>query len=173
MQTTNYELAKRFESRYPKTNYYLQTLLVDTSKLLKYSGKKSFFTGKDKGEKYYISIVKNFGNLLQNMANEYVLTEQIETKEDIFDVLKILFERYSLIFPNWQSEYALLLMIIEQAKETIYTAHKDLFVEILSFMKMQRSKSPNSINTEKQSIDSLIFFEKKKSSYIPNIQDFL
>lgn len=49
MATTDKELANLFISRYPKTNYYMQTILVDVSKYIKNVGKRSFFLGKIKG----------------------------------------------------------------------------------------------------------------------------
>ena len=78
MATTDKELANLFISRYPKTNYYMQTILVDVSKYIKNVGKRSFFSGEDKGDKYIALFYKDFGNLLIWMArSHFIILEKI------------------------------------------------------------------------------------------------
>lgn len=157
MATTDKKLANLFISRYPKTNYYMQTILVDISKYIKNVGKRSFFSGEDKGDKYIALFYKDFGNLLIWMANEFVFTQNIENEDDIFNVVDLLFKRYATIYPNWPREYACIEYLLEQKKIAILAIHSNIVSDILLGATEIRSREGCFEGGIKYSFDLLVF----------------
>ena len=103
---TNRALAKKFSDTYPKTNYHLQTLLVNTSKFLKSNnGKdKNPLTGKNNDASHLRNALHNTKDLLEYMYYEAVFSD-VKSREDIVEVCNILIDRYKIIYPNWANEY--------------------------------------------------------------------
>lgn len=154
--TTDRALAKKFAETYPRTNYYMQSILVDASNYLKNVGKKTFFGREDKGDKYIALLYKDIHNLIEEMSNEYVLTEKVRSYKDILEVVLILFDRYSSIYPNWKKEYTFIYMLLNEKEKFIISIYKDMFESIIEYNK----SSHDSGSIKKHTLDTLVFMNK-------------
>lgn len=158
MSTTNHMLANKFINTYPMTNRKIQDALIHASQYIKNVGKISFWSGEDKGKKYLSLLCVDLGTLIEKMSIEHVITESIESKEDVMDVLKIVFNRYQIIYPNWQKEYNLILTLINEGKDDLINMFSDTIDDVLNYKKMQKSQS--NLHTErKHTLDTLVFSE--------------
>lgn len=158
MSTTNHILANKFLNTYPMTNRKIQDALVHASKYIKNIGKKSFWNGEDKGNKYLFLLCVDLEAIIENMSIEHVITEAVDSKEDIIDILEIVFNRYQLIYPNWQREYQLILTLINNDKKNLLDIFSDTIDDVLNYKKMQKSQSKFHTE-EKHTLDTLVFSE--------------
>lgn len=154
--TTNKQLAKKFAETYPRTNYYIQSILVDASNYLKNVGKKTFFGGEDKGDKYIALLFKDMHNLIEEMSNEYVFTEEVQSYSDILEVISILIDRYSTIYPNWVKEYMFIDVLLDERKDFLINIYQELLDSIIEYNKSNKSII---YKQEKHTLDNLIFKE--------------
>lgn len=163
MAVTNKLLAKKFAETYPRTNYYMQSILIDASKYLKNVGKKTFFGGEDKGDKYIALLFKDMHNLIENMSSEYVLTETSQSYSDILEVISILIDRYSTIYPNWVKEYFFISTLLDERKDFIINIYRDMLDSIIEYNK---SNIPVINKKEKHTLDTLVFSHTSSTMYI-------
>lgn len=154
--TTNKQLAKKFAETYPRTNYYIQSILVDASNYLKNVGKKTFFGGEDKGDKYIALLFKDMHNLIEEMSNEYVFTEEVQSYSDILEVISILIDRYSTIYPNWVKEYIFIDVLLDERKDFLINIYQELLDSIIEYNKSNKSII---YKQGKHTLDNLIFKE--------------
>jgi hypothetical protein len=157
--TTNKQLAKKFAETYPRTNYYIQSILVDASNYLKNVGKKTFFGGEDKGDKYIALLFKDMHNLIEEMSNEYVFTEEVQSYSDILEVISILIDRYSTIYPNWVKEYMFIVILLDERKDFLINIYRELLDSIIEYNKYNKSNKSIIYKQEKYTLDNLIFKE--------------
>ena len=164
---TNRNLAKQFEKTYPQTKYYLQTLLVNSSKYLKADEKRNAFTGQNNDEKYLSLVLSNVEKLIEYMYHEAVFSN-ISSKEDVLDVMNTIIDRYELIYPNWKNEYYFLRQLIFN-EEVFYDAYSNTINTLISAF----SKQPSTLkSSNKHSLDTLVFTSNNEyQNYPSSIED--
>lgn len=129
MAVTNRQLAKRFIHYYPKTNYYLETLLVNVSKLLKTKGKLNKFTGETDTNKFSNLVFSNLFEIIKYSEIEDIYYD-IQSREDILDVISDLISTFENINPNWQAEYNAIRNVLEE-EELFYTLYGSIIDQIV------------------------------------------
>lgn len=129
MPVTNRQLAKRFIHYYPKTNYYLETLLVNASRFLKSKGKLNRVTGETDTDKYLNLISSNLCDIIKYSEIEGIYFD-IRSREDVLDVISDLISTFENINPNWQAEYAIIRNILEN-EEIFYGLYGNIIDSIV------------------------------------------
>ena len=144
MATTDHVLDSRFKKHYPKTRKHAQDLFSNTAKRLDGAGKKSFFTGVDKGEKYAIESIKSMYFLIESMQIEYVFTEHVKTYANINTVLNYFFEKFFIdIYPNWPVECRAILDWINN--NHFNAQYKQLLDEVIA---INKERPPHELNSK-------------------------
>ncbi|HBL54278.1 MAG TPA: hypothetical protein DDZ34_09865 [Syntrophaceae bacterium] len=104
MSFSNYSLAMKVFSGKDKTFKALQSLVLSMSKVVKNSGKVSFF-GKDKGKEAIEDFCKRLVEIKFAIHSDYNISFTQSDDNKIIDIMVTELDKFKQCFPNWNDAY--------------------------------------------------------------------